>query len=63
MTNREININVPVLVRVEGEGALELHISGQQIQNLKLRIYEPPRLFEKFLEGRDYFEVPDIVAE
>ena len=61
MTNREININVPVLVRVEGEGALELHISGQQIQNLKLRIYEPPRLFEKFLEGRDYFEVPDIV--
>jgi coenzyme F420-reducing hydrogenase alpha subunit len=27
-----------------------------------LRIYEPPRLFEKFLEGRHYSELTDIVA-
>jgi len=57
-----IKINVPVLVRVEGEGALDLTIENQQITNLNLRIYEPPRYFEKFLEGRNYYDVPDAVA-
>jgi len=57
-----ININVPILARVEGEGALDLRIEDGCIKDLKLRIFEPPRLFEKFLEGRDYFEVPDMVA-
>ena len=60
--SRHISINVPVLARVEGEGALELNIRDNLIEDLKLRIYEPPRLFEKFLEGRSYHEVPDIVA-
>ncbi|MBF0298328.1 MAG: Ni/Fe hydrogenase subunit alpha [Oligoflexia bacterium] len=55
-------INVPVLTRVEGEGALELLIENQKIKNLKLRIYEPPRFFEKFLENRNYYDVVDIVA-
>lgn len=59
---REIRISVPVLARVEGEGALDLHIREGRIDDLKLRIYEPPRLFEKFLEGREVFEVPDLVA-
>ena len=59
---RHININVPVLARVEGEGALDLQIRDGAITDLKLRIFEPPRLFEKLLEGRDLHEVPDIVA-
>jgi sulfhydrogenase subunit alpha len=59
---REITINVPVLARVEGEGALELAVRDGAISDLKLKIYEPPRLFEKFLEGRSYTEVPDMVA-
>jgi len=57
-----IRINVPVLARVEGEGALDLSIRNGRIENLHLRIFEPPRLFEKFLEGRAWHEVPDIVA-
>ncbi len=60
--SRQIKISVPVLTRVEGEGALELAIRNQAIETLQLRIYEPPRLFEKFLEGRSYREVPDLVA-
>ncbi len=60
--DRHIEINVPVLARVEGEGALDLKIRGGAIEHLKLHIYEPPRLFEKLLEGRDLHEVPDIVA-
>ncbi|MBK9130765.1 MAG: Ni/Fe hydrogenase subunit alpha [Gammaproteobacteria bacterium] len=59
---RDIRINVPVLARVEGEGALHLRIQDGRIAELGLRIFEPPRLFEKFLVGRDCREVPDIVA-
>ncbi len=59
---RDISIQVPVLARVEGEGALELHIHNGVIEDLRLRIFEPPRMFEKLLEGRDYSEVPDMVA-
>lgn len=59
---RTIDINVPVLARVEGEGALDLRIEQGRITDLRLRIYEPPRLFEKLLLGRDWHEVPDIVA-
>ena len=62
MTRKTIRIEVPVLTRVEGEGALELDIQNGKLQSLRLRIYEPPRLFEKLLEGRPYTEVPDIVA-
>ena len=59
---RDITIRVPVLARVEGEGALSLRVRAGRIEELRLAIYEPPRLFEKFLEGRDFEEVPDIVA-
>ncbi len=58
----EIKINVPVLARVEGEGALDLAIRDNVITDLELRIFEPPRFFEKFLEGRSYTEVADAVA-
>jgi len=60
--SREFAINVPVLARVEGEGALAFTVRGGRIDDLQLRIFEPPRFFEKFLEERDYSEVPDIVA-
>ena len=59
---RNIRINIPVLTRVEGEGALQLQIKNGAIQDLQLRIYEPPRLFEKMLEGREPNEVIDLVA-
>jgi sulfhydrogenase subunit alpha len=62
MTDQTIRINVPVLARVEGEGALNLVIRNQQIEELQLQIYEPPRFFEKLLEGREPNEVIDAVA-
>jgi Ni,Fe-hydrogenase III large subunit len=62
MSTRSIRIEVPLLARVEGEGALDLTIVGGRIEDLRLRIFEPPRFFEKLLEGRSYAEVPDIVA-
>ncbi|WP_045855681.1 Ni/Fe hydrogenase subunit alpha [Teredinibacter purpureus] len=59
---RDITIDVPVMVRVEGEGALEFSAKGGEIDNLHLKIYEPPRLFEKFLEGQYFTEVPTMAA-
>ena len=60
--SRHTALRVPVLARVEGEGALEIDIAEGRITHLALRIFEPPRLFEKLLEGRAFAEVPDVVA-
>jgi coenzyme F420-reducing hydrogenase alpha subunit len=51
-------INVDVLARVEGEGALRLVTDGTTVREAELRIFEPPRFFEAFLRGRAYTEVP-----
>jgi len=55
-------IKVDALSRVEGEGALDLHIQNGAIKDLKFRIFEPPRFFEALLRGRDYSEAPDITS-
>ena len=55
-------IKVNTLARVEGEGALLIKIKGNQVSDVQLKIYEPPRFFEAFLRGRDYREAPDLTA-
>jgi coenzyme F420-reducing hydrogenase alpha subunit len=55
-------LNVDVLARVEGEGAMHVRIDGDTVEDVKLRIYEPPRFFEAFLRGRAFTEAPDITA-
>jgi sulfhydrogenase subunit alpha len=55
-------IRIQVLARVEGEGALNLVMRDGRAERVELKIFEPPRFFEAFLRGRDFQEVPDIVA-
>ena len=55
-------IKVDYLARVEGEGALDLHIEGGIVKTANLRIFEPPRFYEAFLQGRSHIELSDIVA-
>ena len=50
------------LARVEGEGALRVRLRDGVVEDVQLRIYEPPRFFEAFLRGRGFAEVPDITA-
>jgi coenzyme F420-reducing hydrogenase alpha subunit len=50
------------LARVEGEGAMHVRLRDGNVEDVRLRIYEPPRFFEAFLRGRDFTEVPDITA-
>ena len=55
-------IQVDTLARVEGEGALIVEIKDHEVEDVKLRIFEPPRFFEAFMRGRRYDEAPDITA-
>ena len=55
-------ISVGYLARVEWEGALTVKLKGGRVQDVKLKIFEPPRLFEGFLRGRHCTEAVDITA-
>jgi coenzyme F420-reducing hydrogenase alpha subunit len=41
---------------------MHVRIRGEQVEEVRLEIYEPPRFFEAFLRGRDFSEAPDITA-
>jgi sulfhydrogenase subunit alpha len=62
MKTQSKNIKVNNLARVEGEGALDIKIRNNKLQDVKLKIFEPPRFFEAFLRGRNFHEAPDITA-
>jgi sulfhydrogenase subunit alpha len=59
-TDRTIRLNY--VARVEGEVALHLQLRGNEVADLRLEIFEPPRFFEAFLRGRDSREAPDLTA-
>jgi sulfhydrogenase subunit alpha len=60
MTRKTIKVNY--MARVEGEGSLHITLRNGKVQDAELNIFEPPRFFEAFLEGRAYTEVADITA-
>src|SRR5581483_8377026 len=55
-------IRTEYLARVEGEGAMSVRIADGEVEHVELRIFEPPRFFEAFLQGRSFREAPDITA-
>jgi sulfhydrogenase subunit alpha len=55
-------IDIGYVGRVEGETSLHLKIEEGLVTDAQLQIFEPPRLFEALLRGRDYSEAPDITA-
>ena len=62
VTDGEQLLEVSGLARVEGEGAMRVVVRDGEVQDVELRIYEPPRFFEAFLRGRAWTEPPDITA-
>lgn len=60
--NARRTIKTDFLARVEGEGAMRVVIRDGSVEEVELRIYEPPRFFEAFLRGRSFLEAPDITA-
>lgn len=61
-TAKTRTISVGTIARVEGEGSLRVTVQDGAVQDVELKIFEPPRFFEAFLVGRHVTEVPDIVA-
>jgi len=59
---RTRTIRTDYLARVEGEGAMFVKLDGDEVLDVKLRIYEPPRFFEALLRGRAFTEAPDITS-
>lgn len=55
-------IKVDYLARVEGEGSLLIKIKNNKVNDVKFKIFEPPRFFEAFLRERHFSEAPDITA-
>jgi coenzyme F420-reducing hydrogenase alpha subunit len=55
-------IKTEYLARVEGEGAMTVRLDGGRVEDVELRIFEPPRFFEALLRGRGFTEAPDITA-
>jgi len=60
--DKDRTIRVDYLARVEGEGAMYLKIREGKLEDVKLKIFEPPRFFEGLLRGRKYSEAPDVTA-
>ncbi|MEJ2033051.1 MAG: Ni/Fe hydrogenase subunit alpha [Deltaproteobacteria bacterium] len=57
-----MKVDLSYLARVEGEGAVSFEIRNGRLEDLRVRIWEPPRFFEGFMVGRRFDEIPDIVA-
>ncbi len=60
MTDKTIKIDA--LARVEGEGALYITMKDDRVEKVQLKLYDPPRLFESLLRGRQFSEAPDITS-
>ncbi len=55
-------VRVAALARIEGEAGVRIRLRNGEVTDVELRVFEPPRLFEAFLRGRRFDEVPDMVA-
>jgi coenzyme F420-reducing hydrogenase alpha subunit len=62
MTSNVRRVDVEYLARVEGEGSMHVKVVDGVIEEVEFGIFEPPRFFEAFLEGRPYSDAPDITA-
>jgi coenzyme F420-reducing hydrogenase alpha subunit len=60
--SKEKEILVECLARIEGEAGIRVKVRNGKVVSSQLRVFEPPRLFEAFLRGRSFREVPDITA-
>jgi coenzyme F420-reducing hydrogenase alpha subunit len=59
---RTTTIRTDALARVEGEGAMHVRVRDGAVEDVRLEIYEPPRMFEAMLRGRPYSDAPDFTS-
>jgi len=60
--NKDREIEVGYIARVEGQGSLEIRVSSGKVDELRFDIFEPPKFFEAFLIGRHCSEVHELTS-
>jgi coenzyme F420-reducing hydrogenase alpha subunit len=53
---------VEPLTRVEGHGRVELGLQGGEVRQVRVALFEAPRLFEGLVLGRCFSEVPALIC-
>ena len=54
-------IKIDLISRVEGHGGIEVNIDNNRVRDIKINIYEGPRLIEQLLVGKTYSQCLNIV--
>ncbi|MCK4395837.1 Ni/Fe hydrogenase subunit alpha [candidate division WOR-3 bacterium] len=54
-------IKIDLISRVEGHGGILVKIDNNKVEDVRVNIYEGPRLIEQLLIGKDYSECLNIV--
>ncbi|MGD9152339.1 MAG: nickel-dependent hydrogenase large subunit [Gammaproteobacteria bacterium] len=62
MTNKNVNVNVHHITRVEGHGNIKVDVQNGELKECKLEIVEAPRFFEAMLKDRHYSEAALITS-
>jgi coenzyme F420-reducing hydrogenase alpha subunit len=62
MASEVRQIDVDYIARVEGEGEMHVKVVDGVIEDVQFGIFEPPRFYEAFMEGRPFSDAPDITA-
>jgi len=60
--NKDVNINVHHITRVEGHGNIVLDVKKGKINKIQWQVPEAPRFFEAMLRGRHYDELRTITS-
>ncbi|TXT55623.1 MAG: Hydrogenase/sulfur reductase subunit alpha [Candidatus Thorarchaeota archaeon] len=56
------SIDIKHIARVEGHGSLYVTTKDKELVDVKMAVDEGARLFEAFLRGREYTEVPEMAC-
>jgi len=60
--NKDIEIGIEHVTRVEGHGNIVLNVKKGKIEKVQWQISEAPRFFEAMLRGRNYYELRTITS-
>ena len=62
MAKKSFEVRVDYVTRVEGHGNIWVEVKDGKLENCRLEIVESPRMFEAFVRGREWWEMPWITC-
>ena len=62
MSNKDVNIAVHHLTRVEGHGNIIFNAKDGVIEDVQWQVSEAPRMFESFVRGRPYMQMSHVTS-